>query len=300
MLLGLRLPPLVGRDHEQHEPDRTDAGEHVADESLVPRDVDEADLAPGREHAPRVAEVDREPAALLLGPAVGVDAGQPDDQRRLAVVDVAGRRDDPERSLGAASVLVDVVTLEGVLDRAREIGELVAETVRTSNSAASGSMRQNTDGLPARSRAVNTAGSAVFTATPHDGIVVPGIDPPPTTDWHLRTCAPSRSPSSDSAQPVRPFRQVVQRLQEHPTDRQLVLATGRVHRQDGLQRGDLHLVHPHGAGDRMRRSLPMTSTRPTTIPACGPPSSLSPEHVTRSAPSARASATDGSSGGMPS
>ena len=30
VLLGLRLPPLVGRDHEQHEPDRTDAGEHVA------------------------------------------------------------------------------------------------------------------------------------------------------------------------------------------------------------------------------------------------------------------------------
>ena len=29
VLLGLRLPPLVGRDHEQHEPDRTDAGEHV-------------------------------------------------------------------------------------------------------------------------------------------------------------------------------------------------------------------------------------------------------------------------------
>ena len=99
VLLGLRLPPLVGRDHEQHEPDRTDAGEHVADESLVPRDVDEADLATGREHAPRVAEIDREAAALLLRPAVGVDARQPDDQRRLAVVDVAGRRDDPERSL---------------------------------------------------------------------------------------------------------------------------------------------------------------------------------------------------------
>ena len=57
-----------------------------------PGHVDEADLASARQLAPRVAEVDREAAALLLGPAVGVDAGEPHDQRRLAVVDVAGRR----------------------------------------------------------------------------------------------------------------------------------------------------------------------------------------------------------------
>ena len=108
VLLGLRLPPLVGGDDEQHEPDRADAGEHVADEPLVARHVDEADLAAGRERAPRVAEVDREAAALLLGPAVGVDAGEPDDQRRLAVVDVAGGRDDAELGPArAASVLVD-------------------------------------------------------------------------------------------------------------------------------------------------------------------------------------------------
>ena len=48
VLLGLRLPPLVGRDDEQHQADRPDAGEHVADEPLVARDVDEADLAAAR------------------------------------------------------------------------------------------------------------------------------------------------------------------------------------------------------------------------------------------------------------
>ena len=40
------------------------------------------------------AEVDRDAARLLLGPAVAVDAGQGQDQAGLAVVDVAGGADD--------------------------------------------------------------------------------------------------------------------------------------------------------------------------------------------------------------
>ena len=44
-----------------------------------------------------------------------------------------------------------------------------------------------------------------------------------------------------------------------------------------------------------RRSRSTSSARPTTIPACGPPSSLSPEKQTRSAPAARLSRADGSS-----
>jgi hypothetical protein len=90
VLLGLRLPSLVGRHHEQDQPHGADAGEHVADEPLVAGDVDEADLAAGGEHAPREAQVDGEPAALLLVPPVGVHAGESQDQRGLAVVDVAG------------------------------------------------------------------------------------------------------------------------------------------------------------------------------------------------------------------
>ena len=42
----------------------------------------------------RVADVDRHPAPPLLGQPVGVDPGQRPQQRRLAVVDVAGRPDD--------------------------------------------------------------------------------------------------------------------------------------------------------------------------------------------------------------
>ena len=61
VFLGLRPPALVRGDDEQDQTDRAHAGEHVRDEALVPRDVDEADLPTGRELAPRVAEVDREP-----------------------------------------------------------------------------------------------------------------------------------------------------------------------------------------------------------------------------------------------
>ena len=97
---------------------------------------------------------------------------------------------------------------------------------------------------------------------------------------------------------VRAFREVVQRLQEHPSDGQLVRAAGRVHREDGLQRRDLHLVHPHGARDRMGAHLGDEVGSPDDDAGLRPPSSLSAENVTRSAPSASASATDGSSGGM--
>ena len=80
MLLRLLAPSLVRRDDEQDETDGTHAREHVGDEPLVSGDVDEADLASGRELAPGVAEVDREASPLLLLPAVGVHAGESEDQ----------------------------------------------------------------------------------------------------------------------------------------------------------------------------------------------------------------------------
>ena len=94
VLLRLRPPPLVGRDDEQHEGDRSDPGEHRADEPLVPRDVDEPELASRGERAPRVPELDRQTPALLLVETIGVHPGQPPDQAGLAVIDMAGGRDD--------------------------------------------------------------------------------------------------------------------------------------------------------------------------------------------------------------
>ena len=98
VLLRLGLPSLVGRDHEQDEANRPDPGEHVAYEAFVSRHVDEPDLPAAREGAPRVPEIDRESPPLLLGPAIGVDAGEADDQRRLAVIDVPGGGDHAELS----------------------------------------------------------------------------------------------------------------------------------------------------------------------------------------------------------
>jgi hypothetical protein len=89
----MRLHPLVGGDHQQHRLDPGEAGQRVAQESLVAGDVHEAhlDLA-----FPQVgeAEIDGDAAGLLLGEPVAVDAGQGFDQLGLAVVDVAGSADD--------------------------------------------------------------------------------------------------------------------------------------------------------------------------------------------------------------
>ena len=95
VLLGLRLPALGGGDDEQAGVDGADAGEHVAQEPDVTGHVDEADRPRRRAAVVGEAEVDRQAAPLLLVEAVGVGAGQGEDERRLAVVDVAGGRDDP-------------------------------------------------------------------------------------------------------------------------------------------------------------------------------------------------------------
>ena len=94
VLAGLRLDGFVGGDHEQHQVDAADAGQHVLDEALVAGNVDEAQAQGGRELQVGEAEVDGDAAALLFFQAVGVDAGERFDQRGLAVVDVAGGADD--------------------------------------------------------------------------------------------------------------------------------------------------------------------------------------------------------------
>ena len=90
VLARLRHDALVGRDHHGDDVDAGRARDHVLDELLVPRHVDDADVLAVREVEVREAEVDRHPALLLLVQAVGVDAGERLDQRRLAVVDVPG------------------------------------------------------------------------------------------------------------------------------------------------------------------------------------------------------------------
>src|SRR5207244_762496 len=74
--------------------------EHVADESLVSRDVHDAGLDLVIEGEWREAQIDGDASTLLLLPPVGVDAGEGLHERRLPVVDVTGGADD-EAAAGA-------------------------------------------------------------------------------------------------------------------------------------------------------------------------------------------------------
>ena len=68
-------------------------------------------------------------------------------------------------------------------------------------------------------------------------------------------------------------------------------------REGRLERGQGELVDAQGAGEGVApQPLDEARRRPSSRPACGPPRSLSPEAVTRSAPSRRARAASGSSG----
>ena len=272
-----------------------------------PGHVDEADLASARERAPRVPEVDREAAALLLGPPVGVDPGEPHDQRRLAVVDVTGRRHDRcaaghARAARHSILVVEVVAFQGVPGRAREVGDLLVgdrpqveqHVVRLDAAEHAGATGAQTRGERRSGRDTRDAH-----APRREPRCRASIRRPPT-DSHRCTCACSRSPPIVS----------VRRWARRRTARPAPAACGRtgtssrrrvdVHREHLLERRHLHLVDPHRARDRVAaQPRDERRRRPTMMPACGPPSSLSPENVTRSAPSASASATAGSSRGMP-
>ena len=94
VLHGLGADPVVGGDHEEARVALAGADQHVADEPVVARDVDEVDLRPVGERQPGVADVDRHAARPLLGEAVGVDPRERAQERRLAVVDVPGGAED--------------------------------------------------------------------------------------------------------------------------------------------------------------------------------------------------------------
>ena len=90
VLPRLRHHRFVGRDDEQHQVDAAHPRQHVLDEALVARDVDEgevrvADLAVGK------PQIDRDtPFPFFLEP-IRIGTGQRLHERALAVVDVPRR-----------------------------------------------------------------------------------------------------------------------------------------------------------------------------------------------------------------
>ena len=98
VLACLRLDGLIGGNHQQHQIDAPHAREHVPHEALVARDIDKTKtqhlaVRPGQFQMCE-ADVDGDPAALLLFETIGIDASESLHQRSLAVIDVSRSADN--------------------------------------------------------------------------------------------------------------------------------------------------------------------------------------------------------------
>src|SRR5207245_8348895 len=97
VLPGLRHDALIGGYDEQHRVDAADPREHVADEVLMTRDVDETDVTTARQRHPGEAEIDRHAPLAFLTQAVGIHAGQRGEEGRFSVIDVTRGAHDADR-----------------------------------------------------------------------------------------------------------------------------------------------------------------------------------------------------------
>src|SRR5215470_2821079 len=90
---GLRLDGLIRGNDQQHQIHSRRAREHVADKTFMAGNIHETKLDAAL-FQEREAKIDRDSAALFFFQAVGVGAGKGFNQRRFAVVDMAGGTDD--------------------------------------------------------------------------------------------------------------------------------------------------------------------------------------------------------------
>ena len=226
-----------------------------------------------------------------------------DDQRRLAVVDVAGGRRPRGCSPGTAGrqSSSEVVALEGVLDRAGEIGR-PARRSPCGRRTARGRPRPDRRRTGCRHAAAprTRPGRARLTARPTTASTCRASSRRPPRTRIVATCARSRSPSSASDSRCA-------RLESRRIDSRSIRCTGSSASRPAawiartcFQCGDLQLVHPDGAGDRVLPQLrdqvgPARRRSPPAVrrAACRP--STSPGRRPR--PARRR--TDGSSAGIP-
>ena len=101
VLVRLRARAFTRIDHEQEQIDAGRPGDHRAHEALMARYVDDGEPAPVGKLERRIAQVDRDPASLLLGQAIRVLPCERSHEPRLAVVDVTRGADRQRHVRGA-------------------------------------------------------------------------------------------------------------------------------------------------------------------------------------------------------
>ncbi len=99
VLDGLGHHRIVSRHDDQRQVNTRRAGYHRAHETLVPRNIDHAEIEIAQTIGitqPKLSEpkLDGHPAALLFGQTIGVRPGQRLDQRSLAMIDMPGSTED--------------------------------------------------------------------------------------------------------------------------------------------------------------------------------------------------------------
>ena len=129
------------------------------------------------------------------------------------------------------------------------------------------------------------------------GRTTPGALPPPTADSPSTTaaCQPPRAPAVAASASAR-ARSCLDRRAQHPQHRHRLARRGRPSARPASlrarRRSACRPAAPASAGGVRSRST--RAARPMTMPACGPPSSLSPLTQTMSTPAATDSCTVGS------
>src|SRR3990172_7391879 len=268
MFFGLRHPALVGGHHQQGHVDGFDAGQHVLHESFVARNVDEGNLDTAGEGRPGESDVDAQAASLLLLPPVGIATGEGLDQGLLSVVDVTGGSYDRHASANADAKY-----------SSRESGTARRSTTRRPSN------RRAITGGSADNRARKIGSAEPATTISGEGTSAPGTDPAPTTD------APRTTWASISA----PATRRVARASRSSYPAPAILQNGNsAARPSPYISSVISSALRVAASTRSalaigwRRRRPMRSARPTSNPAWGPPSSLSPENIVRSTPASTA------------
>src|SRR5690606_9003818 len=93
VLPGLRHDTFVGGDDQQDQIYAGSASDHILDETLVTRHINQGRPSPARQLKLGETKVDGQSTTLLLRQPVGILTGQSQDQRRFAMIDVAGSSD---------------------------------------------------------------------------------------------------------------------------------------------------------------------------------------------------------------